>query len=283
MLIPLIFFGAGMLFASLLWGKYKQLSIALGQKADRHEEAEKAIQKSMDELLAKHADQSTTCHTLEEELAHIATERESLMADLADARTEQTRLRDLESDHAAVSERNKAQEERSAVLQSELNQAKLQGEAIIAAENRAKQLALEKAEVLTLVGRLEEKLNTFVPLQKQLEEEQRTAQALTRATRLERIRRRRNARLQQEEAAKRRSRTTRKKPLHAVPTLAVVEPTPSPSSPNQINGHQRSGMAKRLLARLRPSAPKPRPRVTSPPDIAPVAESPALKRDRRHW
>ena len=279
MLIPLVFFGAGVLFASLIWGKYKQLAIALRQKADRHQEAEATLQESMNQIMAKHADQSTTCRTLEEELAHIATERESLLADLAEARAERTRLKDLESELASITERCQAHEECADALRKELDQTKEEADAATVAENRAKQLEAEKAEVLTLVSKLQEKLDTFVPVRRQLQEEQQAVQSLARSVRLERVRRRRIAHQNTADDTyeRRRAPRHRKKQRYPIHTVRVAEATPAMPAP--INGHHRPGVARRVLARLLPSASVPSQTSSAPP----AQETKVPSRNQRHW
>ena len=81
-LIPLAFFGAGVLFASLVWGKYKQLAITLKQRNDALAAREAELDAAHVQTMARLDDVQTTCHTLEEEIAFIADERESLRAEL---------------------------------------------------------------------------------------------------------------------------------------------------------------------------------------------------------
>ncbi len=274
MLIPLLFFGAGVLFASLIWGKYKQRSIALRERIDRHVENEDALQESLESERAAHADLKTTCRTLEEEFANIATEREALLAESEKAAVERAHFEKVEADFASLSRSLVAQRERFEALLVEIDQlrqhAERSSEKVTVAENRARQLADEKEDVLSLVDKLQEKLEQFDTVRDQLCQENETISALHRRSRYERLRRRRLLRQAEAEPNIRpRKRGISKRPSATLTHLPIPrqapepEPVPTPETPKpaassatapplepapQKNGQQPAGLARRVLS-----------------------------------
>lgn len=252
MLIPLVFFGAGVFFASLVWGKYKQLSEALRQKADRHAENEEKLQASLDKLQDEHASLSMTCRTLEEELAYIATERETLAADLEKCSADQGRIHQMEEELANALARCGMLEERGEMLQSEIDQLQHQSEftreKTLAAENRARLMAAEKEEVLTLTGKLQAKLEQVGHLKEQPHDDSQAITALNRRLRQEGLRRRRDLRRSGVEDPRGRRQPRSRRAFSPAQPDSIEAGDPDSLRPESNDGPPRSaGMAKRFL------------------------------------
>ena len=250
-LIPLVFFGAGMLFASLLWGRYKQLSVNLRNQLERQAEATANLKETLGTLRDEHTAQTVTCHTLEEELANIATERQTMVADAAQARTDRTRLRRYEAECTDLTEKLEAHKERT---QQEIQSAM---DSLRAAENRANLISKEKEELLGLVDKLQSKLDQIAPLQRQLLNTEQQLQARQKQERAERLKARRSARHQADEPSRRSPRRrlprTHQDAQSSAATKPQVAKVAKEAERNQING-SRPGIAKRVLSRLLPQS-----------------------------
>lgn len=280
-IMPLVFFGAGLLFANLIWGKYKQLCAALRDRLDTHIESEEALQKETEKLRKEFADQETTCRTLEEELIHLGKAREDLQQQLKNAHAKQEADAGLQESMTGLKSQLQERQTQQATLQQAHDrwqrEASTQQEQRTAAENRAQQLEREKDEVLALVSKLQsrlEKLDQQRSEQAKTLEEQRQ---LGRAVRRERIRRRRAQREAQTADAPSRRRQPRG-PIRTSKTAAAesgaplaprpeaTAPTPASASPTQ---EKSASVTQRVLQRLFPE--------TSPPPAA------APKKRRKRW
>ena len=217
-LIPLVFFGAGILFASLLWGRYKQLSSHLKSQLDRQAETTANLKQALKNLGEEHEAQAVTCHTLEEELASIATERQTMVADAAQARTARTRLRRYEAACMELTEKLEATKERT---QQEVQSA---SDALRAAENRANLISKEKEELLGLVSKLQSKLDQIAPLQRRLLNTEQQLQAREKEARAVRLKSRRYVRRQADEPTRRRRRRQSVRIRQTNPRLVVAKP-----------------------------------------------------------
>lgn len=248
-LIPLVFFGAGILFASLLWGRYKQLGSHLKSQLDRQAETTANLKQALKNLGEEHEAQAVTCHTLEEELASIATERQTMVADAAQARTDRTRLRRYEAECMELTEKLEATKERT---QQEVQSA---SDALRAAENRANLISKEKEELLGLVSKLQSKLDQIAPLQRRLLNTEQQLQAREKEARAVRLKSRRYVRRQADEATRRRRRQS-VRIRQTNPRLVVAKPQIAKiaecSAKKQI-------VTKRVLSRLLPQRSPSKP------------------------
>ncbi len=238
-----------MLFASLLWGRYKQLSAHLKTQLERQSETSASLKQALQALKEEHEAQSVTCLTLEEELASIATERQTMVSDAAQARTDRTRLRRYEAECTELTEKLEATKERT---EQEVQSAT---DALRAAENRANLISKEKEELLGLVGKLQSKLDQIAPLQRQLLDTQQQLQARKKEARANWLKARRSSRHQDREPTRRQRQRRSPRAPQTLARTATAKPTVAKmtegSANNQINGSRQS-VTKRGLSRLLP-------------------------------
>ncbi len=286
-IVPLVFFGGGVLFASLIWGKYKHLCEALWHRVDKHIESEENLRQELEALRQEHAGQSATCQTLEEELVHLGRERESLQERLEEAaHREDTRTAlegQLATAKATLEDRDQQCRRQESDLKTLREEQSRQKDKLAAAENRAQQLAEEKGEVLSLVAKLQSRLEQVDQLRDQQQDAIRLQQ---RTERRERTRRRRaeQAVADEEESpskrrrlAIRRSRGSRgaalghhagSAPLNPSTNGQPHSPATTPSAPVETPSRDHASPAKeaapsvtqRVMDRLFPSASAPKKR-----------------------
>ena len=220
-LIPLVFFGAGMIFANLLWGRYRQLYNAIREQLKESKKAEQDLRESLQTLSSRHSEQAATCRTLEEEIASVASERERLLAMVERADADAARLQRIEQEAFALNEKYETQKLK---LQTESISHQ---DALKAAENRARQIEQERDELLALVGKLQGKLDHIAPLQRQLLDTEGEVKELRDNARRERLRNRRVARRNGGDDLKRsRNRSARQPPKRFPAAPASIERAP---------------------------------------------------------
>ena len=268
-LIPIVFFGAGMLFASLLWGKYKELTHTLKHRLALEKEQFSTLEQKLGDLRKAHAEQSVTCQTLEEALSNIGKEREEALAIAAQDRAAKSRLLRYEAECRELKAALDAQQTQAATEESSSQ------DAIRAAENRARQLLKEKEDLIQLIGKLQDKLNQIAPLQKELIEVNAKADEHAFQTRRERIKARSIARHRQsardsvarrtpERASVRKHSHHNQPPVPSDPSVQTTSTTKPTNSPTL-------GITQRVLARLLPQGKS-----------TPITKDDAMSRPGRH-
>lgn len=249
--------------ASLYWGRSRQQVDSLQRQLEKQAEEESLLSKKLEALSMEHQAQSVTCHTLEEELARIATEQEAHHAEATQARTDRTRLRRYESECVELTEKLEALKEKTLAETSSLE------DSLRAAENRARQVAKEKEELLDLVGKLQSKLDQIAPLQRRLLHTEKRIQSAQQETRSVQIKSKRRALRRLEESGNtprnRANRSQRHRQTFKDTTAPKSEPT-SQAEPKPINGTRSTGSTKQRF-------------LTAASKLLPKGSD----RSRRHW
>mgnify|MGYP002632150134 CR=1 FL=1 len=296
-LIPLVFFGAGVLFANLVWGKYKQLAITLKQSNDNLAKRESELHSTNEHTRARLIDVETTCRTLEEELANIALERDGLQTSLE---ATHTALVSQQADQNEVQQTKDTLAAATARHEELATEIKTQELALRAAENKAATLKQEKDQVLALVNKLQDGVSQVDSLKQQLRDQNQFIQRIQKRRTGRRINRHRSKRTPPEAVVAKRSRSSRRGLARHSPTLTppssqrseretapiknALNGSAKPTNQGQesskdpaVNGHhsnsnKRPGVAKRMLGRLLGQPGQP--------GAEPASDK---AKSRRHW
>ncbi len=260
MLIPMVFFGSGMLFASLLWGKYKQLVFTLQDKVARQDKREAELLQAITQAQGRLSDLETTCHTLEEELAIIARERDALKAEVEASHGELNerilQIRRLDADRATLTQNRDQLNDAVEKARADLEQRQID---LTAVQSRMKTLEREKQDYLDLVSKLQAETEKMIGLRANLAEGGQRMDYLKARMRREQRRRRHSM---ETRLPRRTSRRLQARKHHSalssekaaiVPTIAPSISNASKPAATAMNGHrsgnqENAGVAKRMFS-----------------------------------
>ena len=166
-LIPLACFGAGVLFASVVWGKYKQLALTLRKSNDDLARREIHLIQTQEQTQSRLLEIETTCRTLEEVLTNLAGERDDLQGSIA---AYQADLVNRQAEHDETLKAKQAFIQVKADHESLGNEVKDLKLALTGAENHSASLLQEKHQVLELVNKLQAGVSEVDALRQELNE-----------------------------------------------------------------------------------------------------------------